>query len=122
MKNLYTAKDWRERAEKAGAIAEQAVDPETKRAALEMAVGYETLAESAAYVCRLIALQLPPGSRVRAALLARSRAAAPESFTRVDHLAELYGLTRARDEPDQKLARRVSHAIVTKIRSKARSV
>jgi hypothetical protein len=45
---LYTAKDWRERAEKARAIAEQAVDPEAKRAALEMAAGYEKLAEMAA--------------------------------------------------------------------------
>ena len=44
----YTAKDWRERAEKARANAEQAVDPEVRRAALEMAVGYEKLAEMAA--------------------------------------------------------------------------
>jgi hypothetical protein len=48
MKNLYTAKDWRERAEKARAISERAVDPEAKRAALEMATGYEKLAEMAA--------------------------------------------------------------------------
>jgi hypothetical protein len=48
MKNLYTAKDWRERAQKARAIADQAVDPESKRAALEMAGGYEKLAEMAA--------------------------------------------------------------------------
>ena len=48
MKNLYTAKDWRERAQKARAIAGQAVDPEARRAALEMAAGYERLAEMAA--------------------------------------------------------------------------
>jgi hypothetical protein len=41
----YTAKDWRERAEKARAVAEAAVDPEAKRAALEIAAGYERLAE-----------------------------------------------------------------------------
>jgi hypothetical protein len=44
----YTAKDWRERAERARAIAEEAVDPEARRAALEMATGYEKLAEMAA--------------------------------------------------------------------------
>jgi hypothetical protein len=44
----YTDKDWRERAEKARAIAEQAVDPEARRAALEMAAGYEKLADMAA--------------------------------------------------------------------------
>ena len=44
----YTANDWRERAEKARAIAEQAVDPEARRAALEMAAGYEKLADMAA--------------------------------------------------------------------------
>ena len=44
----YSAKDWHERAEKARAIAEQAVDPEARRAALEMAAGYEKLAEMAA--------------------------------------------------------------------------
>ena len=48
MKNFYTAKDWRERAQKARAIAEQAVDPEARRAALEMAAGYERLAEMTA--------------------------------------------------------------------------
>jgi hypothetical protein len=44
----YSAEDWRERAQKARAAAEQAVDPEAKRAALEMAAGYERLAEMAA--------------------------------------------------------------------------
>ena len=48
MKNFYTAKDWREGAQGARAIAEHAVDPEAKRAALEMAAGYEKLAEMAA--------------------------------------------------------------------------
>ena len=48
MKNLYTAKDWRERAQKARAIAEQADDPAAKRAALEMAAGYEKLAQMVA--------------------------------------------------------------------------
>jgi hypothetical protein len=44
----YTAKDWHERAENVRAIAEQAVDPDARRAALEMAAGYERLAEMAA--------------------------------------------------------------------------
>ena len=44
----YTAEDWRQRAQKARAIAEQADDPEVRRAALEMATGYERLAEMVA--------------------------------------------------------------------------
>jgi hypothetical protein len=44
----YTAEDWRQRAQKARAIAEQAVDPDAKRAALEMAAGYEKLAQMVA--------------------------------------------------------------------------
>ena len=44
----YAAKDWRERAELARTRAEQMTDPETKRIALEIAAGYDKLAEMAA--------------------------------------------------------------------------
>jgi len=45
---LYTAEDWRQRAQKARAISAQADDPEARRAALEMAAGYEKLAQMVA--------------------------------------------------------------------------
>jgi hypothetical protein len=44
----YTAKDWRERADQARARAEQVVDPEARRAVLEIAAGYDRLAAAAA--------------------------------------------------------------------------
>jgi hypothetical protein len=45
---LYTAKDWRERAAQVRVRAEQLTDPEAKRAALEIAAGYDQLAAMAA--------------------------------------------------------------------------
>ena len=44
---FYNARDWRERAELARAQANSAVDPDAKRAMLEIAAGYEALAKMA---------------------------------------------------------------------------
>jgi hypothetical protein len=44
----YTAKDWRERAEQVRIRAEQLTDPDAKRAAFEVAAGYDQLAAMAA--------------------------------------------------------------------------
>ena len=43
----FTAKHWRDRAEETRAVAEQLDDPEARRIMLEIAAGYERLAERA---------------------------------------------------------------------------
>jgi hypothetical protein len=50
----YTARNWRERAERARVASEAAVDPEAKRAALEIAAGYERLAKITERAPRLV--------------------------------------------------------------------
>jgi hypothetical protein len=44
---LYDARHWRDRAEAARLLAEQLADPKAKATMLEIATGYDTLAENA---------------------------------------------------------------------------